>query len=84
MASYPYFAPLPNVKSRRLTGCGFYATVVGSARAVLDWFEEVDLVGFTSLAREELVGAGILWVVLVVVCFDFWGLLGGCEIQVGL
>jgi hypothetical protein len=31
---------------------------------------------FTSPAREEPFGAGILWVVLVVACFDFLGLLG--------
>jgi hypothetical protein len=32
--------------------------------------------GFISLAREKPVDAGILWVVLVVACFDFLGLLG--------
>jgi hypothetical protein len=31
---------------------------------------------FTSLARDEPVGAGILWAVLVVACFGFLGLLG--------
>jgi hypothetical protein len=30
----------------------------------------------TSLATEDPVGAGIVWVVLVFACFDFWGLLG--------
>jgi hypothetical protein len=42
---------------------------------VLYWIGSRRLVwwGFTSLARGEPFGAGILWVVFVVACFDFWG-----------
>ena len=67
MASYPYFEPLPDVQSRRFTGCGFYVTVVGSAPAVLDWFEEVDLVGFYFTGEGEA-----CW------CGDIVGGVGGC------